>query len=122
MGTLHNCKYSKGPSNKIFVRILFAFNSCLVILIKWTSYYFAMCKCMSTTVGVNDIAEFTFFLFMRLKITIVTSCDSFIVIFVPYFFIIIKTQKWTEETRPKCREITYGFVKLVVIFFTFYKM
>ena len=29
------------------------FNSCYVILIKWTCYYFAMCKCLSTIVRVN---------------------------------------------------------------------
>ena len=37
------------PSNKIFVRILFAFNSCNVILIEW-AFYFVMCKSMCTTI------------------------------------------------------------------------
>ena len=48
-----------GPSNKIFVRILFLFNSWAVILIEWTFYYLVMCKCMSTTVCLNDTVEFT---------------------------------------------------------------
>ena len=77
------CTYSTGPSNKIFVRILFAFNSCSVIPIEWTSYYFVMCKCISTTVCVKSTVQFTFFLVMRLNITIVTSCDLLIVILVP---------------------------------------
>ena len=44
---------------------------------------FIMCMCMSTTVNVNDTVQFTFFLVMRLNITIVTSCDSLIATFAP---------------------------------------
>ena len=41
---------------------------------------------------------------MRLNITIVTSCDLFIVIYlINFIFFIIKAWKWTEETRPKRR-------------------
>ena len=79
----HYCNYSTGPSNKIFVRILFAFNSCYVILTKWTFYYFVKCKRMDTTVRVNGTVQFTFFLVMRLDITVVTSCDSLIAILAP---------------------------------------
>ena len=41
-----------------------------------------MCKLMSTTARVNGTAQFTFFLVMRLNITIVMSCDSLIAILV----------------------------------------
>ena len=46
----------------------------------WTYYYFVMSKCMSFTL------QFVVFSIMTLNITIVTSCDSLIVIPVPYFF------------------------------------
>ena len=75
----NHCTYSTGPSNKIFVKILFAFSSCYV-LIEWTFYYFA------TTVHVKGTVQFTFFFVMRLNIAIPTSCDSLIVIIVPQFF------------------------------------
>ena len=39
-----------------------------------------MCKCMIITVRVNGTVQFTFFLVVRLNITISTSCDSLIVI------------------------------------------
>ena len=55
----------------------------LLVLIEWTFYCFVMCKCMSSTVCVDGTVEFTFFLVIRLNITIVTSCDSLIVIFLP---------------------------------------
>ena len=73
-------------SNKIFVQILLAFNSCCVILIEWTFYYIVICKCLSTIVRVTGTVQFTFFLVMRLNITIITVCDSFIVILVTHFF------------------------------------
>ena len=41
-----------------------------------------MCECMSTTARVNGTVQFTFLLIMRLNITIITSCDSHIVILV----------------------------------------
>ena len=53
---------------------------------------------MSTTIC-DTTALFTFFLFMRLNINVVTSCDPFIVIFAPSFFI-IKAWKSTEEIFP----------------------
>ena len=42
-------------------------------------YYLVMCKCMSTTVHGNGTVQFSFFI-MRLNITIITSCDSLIII------------------------------------------
>ena len=53
-----------------------------------------MCKRMNTTICFIGTVQFTFFLVIRLNITIVTSYDSFIVVFVTSFF---------EETRPKRR-------------------
>ena len=78
-----NITYFIGPSKKIFVRILFVFNSCYNIFIEWTFYYFLISKCLSTTVRVSGSVQFTFFLVMRLNITTVTSCDSLIVILLP---------------------------------------
>ena len=43
-------------------------------------HYLVKCKCMGTTVGVNGTVQFNYFLVMSLNITIVTSCDSLIVI------------------------------------------
>ena len=37
----HHCTYSTGPSNKIFVRILFVFNSCYIIPIEWAFLLFS---------------------------------------------------------------------------------
>ena len=54
-----------------------------------------MCKCKSTTARLNGTVQLTFFLVMRLNISIAATCDSLIVI------LIIKAWKWTEETRPK---------------------
>ena len=84
----HQCTYSTDRSNKIFVRIsfLFIFNSCFVILIERTFYYFVNCKHMSTTLRNNGIVQFTFFLFMRVNMAIVASYDSLIVILVLRFF------------------------------------
>ena len=56
---------------------------------------------MSTTVRGNGTVQFTFFLVMKLNITIVTSCDSLILILVPNNFFVIKARKWNEERRPK---------------------
>ena len=67
-------------SNKIFVRILFALNSCYVLLVEWIFYYFVMCKCMRTTVCINGTVQHISFLVMRLSITITTSCDPGVVI------------------------------------------
>ena len=78
----HHCTISIGPSNKIFVRILFAFNGCRVILIEWTFDYFPMCNYMSTTVCVKVTVRLTFFFVMRLNSTIAMSCVSLIVILV----------------------------------------
>ena len=69
-------------SSKIFVRTLFAFNGCYVILIEWTFYYFVIRKCLNPNVRVNGTVQFTFFLVIRLNITIATTCDSLFVILV----------------------------------------
>ena len=87
--------------NKIFIRILFTFSSFYVNLIEWIFYSFLMCRCESNTLCVIGTVQFTFFLVMRLNITIITSWDLVIVILVPYTFFIIKAWKWIEETHPK---------------------
>ena len=46
-------------------------------------FYLAVGKCTDTTVRVNGTIQFTFFLDMKLKITIVTNCDTLIVVLVP---------------------------------------
>ena len=81
------------PSNELFVKILFAFNSCYVILIEWTFHYLVMCKSITTTVCVNSTAQFTFLLVMRKNIAIAMNCDLLIVI--PVF---VKASKLTGET------------------------
>ena len=48
---------------------------------------------MSTTVSVNGTVQFTFFLIMRLNITIVASCDLLIVILVNLIFSSLKPEK-----------------------------
>ena len=48
---------------------------------------------MSTTVRVNGTVQFTFFLIMRLNITIVASCDLLIVILVNLIFSSLKPEK-----------------------------
>ena len=78
----HYCTYLTGPSNKIFIRTLFAFNSCDVFLLNELIYYFVMCQCISTTVHADGAVQFTFFLVVKLNITNVTSYDSLIVILV----------------------------------------
>ena len=104
------------PSNKIFVRMLFTFNSCYVILIEWTFYYSVMSKCMSTTVCVNGTVQFTFFFVMSLNITIVTSCDgnTFTLIFSP-----LKLENELKKHVRNVGETKYGFVELIVIFLLF---
>ena len=94
------------------------FNSCYVILIEWTFYYFVMCNCMSLTDCVNDNVQFTFFLVMRLNITIAKSCDSFIVILCTLFFSSLKLENGLRKHVRNNAEIKYNFIKLVVILFT----
>ena len=53
-----------------------------LFLLNGLFYYLAICKCMSTTVCVNGTVQFTFFLVIRLHITIVTNCNSLVVIIV----------------------------------------
>ena len=86
--------YLTGASSEIFVRILFIFNSCCVVLIEWTFNYFIICKCMSSNVRHNVTVQFTFFLIMILNITNVTNCDS---------LIISLKMDWrnTSETSPR---------------------
>ena len=74
---------SKHIRNVAEIKYGFVFNSCYVILIEQTFYYFAICKCIGTTACVNSIAQLTFFLVMRLNITIATNFDSLIAILVP---------------------------------------
>ena len=99
--------YLTGHSNKIFVRILFAFNSCYVILIEWTFY----CFVMSTTVCVNSNVQITFFLVIRLNKLSFAYCNTCNLLFSP-----LKFQNGLKNHVRNISEITYGFVKLVVIF------
>ena len=73
-----------------------------------------MCKCMSTTVRGNGTVQFTFFFIMRLNITIITSCDSLIVILVTYF-LMMKLEKGLKKHVQNVARIKNGFVELVVI-------
>ena len=56
---------------------------------------------------------------MRLKMTIVTSCDSLIVILVTWFFSPLKLENGLRRHLRKLARIKYGFVESVVIHFTF---
>ena len=83
----HNCTSPTGPSNKIFIRILFTFRSCFVMLVLF----------------INCTVQFDFFLVARLNINLclelwVAYCNTY-----TWFFFIIRTWKWAEETRPKRR-------------------
>ena len=80
-------------------------------------YYLVMCKCMSTTVRVNGTVQFTFFLVMRLNITIFTSCDSLIVILVTLIFSSLKLENELKKDVRNVARIKYGFVEIVVILF-----
>ena len=73
------------PSNETFVRILFAFNSCEVLVIESTFYYLATCNCMSATICVNFTVQFAFLLVTRLNITIITSCNLLTLKLLPSF-------------------------------------
>ena len=74
--------YSTGLGNKIILRVLFALIVATLFLLNGLFYYFVTCKRMSITARVNGIVQFTFFLIIRFRITIITSCDSLIVILV----------------------------------------
>ena len=69
---------------------------------------------MSTTVRGNGTVQFTFFFIMRLNITIITSCDSLIVILVTYF-LMMKLEKGLKKHVQNVARIKNGFVELVVI-------
>ena len=68
----------------LVMRPLISFYLFLIVaplfLLNGLFHYLVMCKCMSTTVGVNGTVHFNYFLVMRLNITIVTSCDLLTVI------------------------------------------
>ena len=80
----HHCTYSTRSSKKIFARILFILIVATLFLL-FAFYYLVMCKCMSTTVCGNGTVEFTFFFIRGLNFTIITCCDSLIVILVLNF-------------------------------------
>ena len=69
---------------------------------------------MSTTIRGNGTVQFTFFFIMRLNITIITSCDSLIVILVTYF-LMMKLEKGLKKHVQNVARIKNGFVELVVI-------
>ena len=72
---------------------------------------------MSTTVRVNGTVQFTFFLVMRLKITIVKSYDSLITILVT-FFSLLKLENGLKKYVRNVAKIKHEFVESVVILFT----
>ena len=49
------CTYLAVPSNKIFVRILFAFKSWYIILTEWPFYYFIVYNFMKSSVHDMDL-------------------------------------------------------------------
>ena len=53
---------------------------------------------------------------MRLNITIVTNCDSLIVILIVLYFLSLKLENGLKKLVQNVTEIEYGFVKLVVTF------
>ena len=82
-------------------------------------YYLVICKCLSTTIRVYGTVQFTFFLVMKLNITIVTSCDLLIVTLVTSFFSSLKLENGLKKHVRNVAIITYGFAELVGILFTF---
>ena len=66
-------------------QVKFAYLLLIVATLFLLNGRFIICiyKCMSTLVRVDGAAHFTFFLVIRLNITIVTSCDSLFVILLP---------------------------------------
>ena len=80
-----------------------------------------MCKCISTTVRVSNTVQITFFLVMRSKITIVTSCDLLIVVILSLIFSSLKLEIGRQKHFRNVTEIKYGLDKLVVLFITFYQ-
>ena len=73
---------------------------------------------MSTTVSVKSAVQFTFFLVMRMNITIVTSCDSLIAI--TFTFSSLKPENKLKKHVQNAAETKYEFFKLVKIFFKFF--
>ena len=65
---------------------------------------------MSTTICVNGTVQFTFFLVMRLNITIVTSCDSLILIPVTLIISSLKLENGLKKHARNVAEIKYEFV------------
>ena len=63
---------------------------------------------------VNGTIQFTFFLVMRLNITIVTSCDS-----CNLFLSSLKFENGLKKHVRNVARVKYEFVELVVIRFTF---
>ena len=98
----------------------YVFTSCYIILMEWTFYYFIICMWMSATVHINGTAQFTFFLVMRLTITIVKSCDFLILILVPNFSS-LNLENGLKKHLRNVAEIKFRSVKLVVTFFILYK-
>ena len=80
-----------------------------------------MCKRISAAVHDNGSVQFTFFLVLKLNITIVTNCDALIVILVIYFCI-IKVLKKTKKTCPKGCLNKILIWKISCIYFPFYNM
>ena len=72
-----------------------------------------MCKYMSTTVRGDGTVQFTFFFIMRLNITIITSCDSLVILVTNFF--IINLENELKKHVCNIAGIKHEFVELVVI-------
>ena len=76
----------------LVIRSLLEFYLCFIVatlfLLNGHSCYFAIFKCMGTTVHDNATVQFIFFLSMRLNMAIVTSYDLLTVTLASCFFII----------------------------------
>ena len=89
------------PSNKIFVRILFAFNRCYVILTEWAFYYFVMCKCMRPTFCINGTIQYVF-----LSVTRLLDCNT-----CTLTFSALKLENGLKKHVRNVTEIKCGFAK-----------
>ena len=76
---------------------------------------------MNTTVCGSSTAQFTFFVVMILNINIVTSGDLLIVILVLNFSSLKLEMDRRSTSETLLKNITHRFIKLVVIFFYFFR-
>ena len=90
-------------------------------MIEWAFYYFVICKCMSTTVCVNDSVQSAFFLVMSWTLPL-----SLVVIHLLYYlylnFFIIEAWNWTEDTCLKRRWNEIWICKIIFDFLIIKRM